>query len=54
MISPKFNLSYLISETDNYELIKRIGKGKFSDVYEAMDILNDKIVIVKLLKPVRR
>ena len=47
-------LSFLTSETDNYELIQRVGRGKFSDVYEAMDTLNNKAVIVKLLKPVRR
>ena len=54
MILPMSLLSLLKSETDHYELIERIGRGKFSDVYKAMDTLNNKPVIIKLLKPVRR
>ncbi len=30
-----------------------MGRGKYSEVYEAIDSVNDKKVVVKLLKPVR-
>jgi len=31
-----------------------LGKGKYSVVFKAMDSKNDKQVVVKILKPVRK
>ena len=36
---------------DDYEIIKKIGRGKYSDVFEGICIKNDKKVIIKILKP---
>ena len=35
---------------DDYELSRRIGKGKFSEVFLARNILNSEKVIIKMLK----
>jgi len=40
--------------TDDYELLHKIGRGKFSEVFEALDILNNRKVIVKMLKPTKQ
>ncbi len=40
--------------TDCFELKEKIGKGKYSDVYEGIDIRDNEEIVVKLLKPVRK
>ena len=35
---------------DDYELSRRIGKGKFSEVFLARNILNSEKVVIKMLK----
>ncbi|CAI2375567.1 unnamed protein product [Moneuplotes crassus] len=42
------------SDQDNYELIKKIGRGKYSDVYEGINSDNDNFVAIKILKPVKK
>ena len=42
--------------TDKYEIMSKVGRGKYSEVFEAMDVQdssNSKKVIIKVLKPVR-
>ena len=39
---------------DNYEIIKKIGRGKYSEVYEGINIENDERVVIKILKPVKK
>jgi len=39
--------------TDDYELMHKIGKGKFSEVFEGFNILTDQKVIIKMLKPTK-
>ena len=36
---------------DDYELIKQVGRGKYSQVYEGVNIVTNKRAIIKLLKP---
>ena len=38
---------------ENYEVIKKIGRGKYSEVYEGININNDQKVAIKILKPVK-
>lgn len=47
-----FSLSWNSKET--YELVQKLGRGKYSEVFEAFDTANKKTVVVKVLKPVRR
>lgn len=37
-----------------YEVSKRIGGGKYSDVYEAFNIVNNQKCVIKCLKPVNK
>ena len=39
---------------ENYELIRKIGRGKYSEVYEGINVTNDKKVVIKILKPVKK
>ncbi len=41
-------------DCDGYELKKSLGRGKYSEVYLGYDSINDKKIVVKLLKPVRK
>lgn len=38
---------------DGYELIEKIGRGKYSEVFKAQDTKKNKLCVVKILKPVR-
>lgn len=48
------NFEVQFSEQDNYELIRKIGRGKYSDVYEGINSENDNFIVVKILKPVKK
>lgn len=54
-----FYADYENSEFDTfdssaYEFIAKIGRGRYSEVFKAIDLLSNKLVAVKLLKPVKR
>jgi len=38
---------------ENYTIIRKLGRGKYSEVFEGHDSLNDKKIVIKILKPVR-
>lgn len=37
----------------NYEIISKIGRGKYSEVFEGMNMINDEPCVIKVLKPVK-
>jgi len=39
---------------ENYEIIKKIGRGKYSEVFEAINITNNQKCVIKVLKPVKK
>lgn len=39
---------------DNYELIKKIGRGKYSEVFDGIDVTTNQRCVVKILKPVKK
>ena len=41
----------LKSELDNYEIIEKLGRGKYSDVFLGINIKTQKKVVLKVLKP---
>jgi len=43
-----------IREMDNYEIIRKIGRGKYSEVFEGVDTITNKPVVIKMLKPVKK
>mmetsp|Transcript_10637 Transcript_10637/g.19182 ORF Transcript_10637/g.19182 Transcript_10637/m.19182 type:complete len:531 (+) Transcript_10637:30-1622(+) len=42
------------SSQDNYQIVRKVGRGKYSDVYEGMDVVHDRRVVIKILKPVKK
>src|SRR2546423_5720699 len=58
-----FVVSYVLScfctgtdlrDTDNYEIVRKIGRGKYSEVFEGVNIANNEKCVVKVLKPVKK
>lgn len=48
------DLQVVWGDQDNYEVIRKLGRGKYSEVFEAINILNNKPCVVKILKPVKK
>jgi casein kinase II subunit alpha len=38
---------------DNYEVIRKVGRGKYSEVFEGMNVANNTKCVIKILKPVK-
>lgn len=45
------NIEY--GDQTNYELVRKLGRGKYSEVFEAFNVGHNKKVVVKVLKPVK-
>eukprot|EP00002_Diphylleia_rotans_P038114 TRINITY_DN8619_c0_g1_i1.p1 TRINITY_DN8619_c0_g1~~TRINITY_DN8619_c0_g1_i1.p1 ORF type:complete len:330 (+),score=73.20 TRINITY_DN8619_c0_g1_i1:229-1218(+) len=41
-------------DQDDYEVIRKVGRGKYSEVFEGVNIQNSERCIIKVLKPVRK
>ncbi|CAH3041051.1 unnamed protein product [Pocillopora meandrina] len=43
-------------QQDNYELVRKLGRGKYSEVFEAINVSSEDMekVVVKILKPVKK
>lgn len=44
----------IISDCDPYEIKRSLGRGKYSDVFEGVDAKNNRPIVIKILKPVRK
>lgn len=42
------------SDQDAYEIVKKVGKGKYSEVFEGLIVDRNEKCIIKVLKPVRK
>lgn len=42
------------SDQDNYEVVRKVGRGKYSDVFEGICVTNNEKCIIKILKPVKK
>lgn len=39
---------------DDYEIIRKVGRGKYSEVFEGVNVQNGEKCIIKILKPVKK
>jgi casein kinase II subunit alpha len=39
---------------DDYELVKKLGRGKYSEVFEGYNVKTNELCVVKILKPVKK
>ncbi|WBW74240.1 serine/threonine protein kinase Cka1 [Schizosaccharomyces osmophilus] len=47
------NMEDTFGYQDNYELLRKVGRGKYSEVFEGINVLNNSKCIIKVLKPVK-
>lgn len=45
---------YRDSNQDHYEIYRKIGRGKYSEVFEGVNTLNGEKCVIKVLKPVKK
>ena len=43
----------LFSDQEDYEVVRKVGRGKYSEVFEGINVVNNDRCIVKILKPVK-
>jgi len=48
------NLTVAWGGQDKYEIVRKLGKGKYSDVFEGINGLTDERCVIKVLKPVKK
>jgi len=41
-------------EQDDYEVVRKVGRGKYSEVFEGIQVATSTKVIIKILKPVKK
>ena len=41
-------------DQDDYEVVRKVGRGKYSEVFEGVNIANTERCIIKILKPVKK
>lgn len=41
-------------EQDDFQIIRKIGRGKYSEVFDGMDMKKNSLCVVKILKPVKK
>ena len=39
---------------DNYELARKLGRGKYSEVFEGVNVTTGQNCVIKILKPVKK
>ena len=48
------NSEVIFNWQDDYEFIEKIGRGRYSEVFKAQNLLTNETVVVKMLKPVKK
>lgn len=48
------NIELLFGPQDDYEFTMKLGRGRYSEVFRAVDLLTNTDVVVKILKPVKK
>ena len=42
--------SFHSSNQDDYQIVRKLGRGKYSEVFEGINITNNEKVVIKILK----
>ena len=40
----------LFRQQDNYQLVRKLGRGKYSEVFEGINVVNNEKTVIKILK----
>ncbi|XP_038970377.1 casein kinase II subunit alpha-like isoform X2 [Phoenix dactylifera] len=41
-------------DQDDYEVVRKVGRGKYSEVFEGINVSNNERCVIKILKPVKK
>ena len=41
-------------DQEDYEVVRKVGRGKYSEVFEGVNIVNNESCVIKILKPVKK
>ena len=41
-------------DQEHYEVVRKVGRGKYSEVFEGVNVTNDQKCVIKILKPVKK
>ncbi|EKM83458.1 hypothetical protein AGABI1DRAFT_110117 [Agaricus bisporus var. burnettii JB137-S8] len=48
------NLQVQWGSQDHYEIVRKVGRGKYSEVFEGVNVISEEKCIIKVLKPVKK
>ncbi|KAH7445691.1 hypothetical protein KP509_01G020600 [Ceratopteris richardii] len=48
------NLEFQWGNQDHYEVLRRLGRGRYSEVFEGLNIVNNQSCTIKILKPIKK
>lgn len=48
------DMSFVWGKQQNYEIVQKLGRGKYSEVFQGIDITSNRPVVIKALKPIKR
>lgn len=48
------NLVVSWGDQENYEIVRKVGRGKYSEVFEGINIVTGERCVIKILKPVKK
>eukprot|EP00123_Amoebidium_parasiticum_P019925 comp37108_c0_seq1/m.47338 comp37108_c0_seq1/g.47338 ORF comp37108_c0_seq1/g.47338 comp37108_c0_seq1/m.47338 type:complete len:425 (-) comp37108_c0_seq1:399-1673(-) len=47
------NHEIIYGEREKYQIVQRLGRGKYSEVFQGVDVANSRDCVIKILKPVK-
>ena len=48
--SISFNVCHSCRQQDDYQIVRKLGRGKYSEVFEAINVTNNEKCVIKILK----
>ncbi|CDR96782.1 casein kinase II, alpha chain (CK II), putative [Babesia bigemina] len=48
------NITLMWNVPNNYEIVRKIGRGKYSEVFEGTNVLTKERIVIKILKPLKK